>query len=85
MKAIGYQQSLPCDDPDSLVDATLPEPVPGPYDLLVAVKVAVGGDDDLATVARAIDSAEAAIRAAVPSAKYIFIEPDLDRSATGSA
>lgn len=57
----------------------------GPDDLLVAVKVAVGGDDDLATVARAIDSAEAAIRAAVPSAKYIFIEPDLDRSATGSA
>ena len=38
MKAIGYQQSLPCDDPYSLVDATLPEPVPGPYDLLVAVK-----------------------------------------------
>ena len=38
MKAIGYQQSLPCEDPYSLVDATLPEPVPGPYDLLVAVK-----------------------------------------------
>lgn len=38
MKAIGYQRSLPCDDPDCLVDISLPEPVPGPHDLLVAVK-----------------------------------------------
>ena len=38
MKAIGYQQSLPCDHPDALLDITLPEPVPGPHDLLVAVQ-----------------------------------------------
>ena len=38
MKAIAYQQSLPCDHPDSLLDITLPEPVPGPHDLLVAVQ-----------------------------------------------
>lgn len=38
MKAIGYQQCLPCDHPDALVDLTLPEPAPGPHDLLVEVK-----------------------------------------------
>lgn len=55
----------------------------GPDDLLVAVKVAVGAGDELATVAAAIDEAEVAIRSAVPSAKYIYIEPDLDRSLSG--
>src|SRR5689334_9909204 len=37
MKAIGYHQSLPIDDPASLQDLTLPDPVPGPRDLLVRV------------------------------------------------
>ena len=37
MKAIGYHQSLPIDDPMSLQDLTLPDPVPGPRDLLVRV------------------------------------------------
>lgn len=56
----------------------------GPDELLVAAKVAVGGGDDLSTVARAIDEAESAIREAVPSAAYIYIEPDVDRSASGA-
>ncbi|MCJ0975358.1 zinc-binding alcohol dehydrogenase family protein [Pseudomonas sp. PS1] len=38
MKAIGYQQSLPADDPRSLQDIELPEPTPGPRDLLVEVR-----------------------------------------------
>jgi len=38
MKAIAYQKSLPISDPESLVDITLPEPAPGPRDLLVEVK-----------------------------------------------
>ena len=37
MKAIGYHQSLPIDDPASLQDLTLPDPVAGPRDLLVRV------------------------------------------------
>ena len=37
MKAIGYHQSLPIDDPASLRDLTLPDPVAGPRDLLVRV------------------------------------------------
>ena len=38
MKAVAYQKSLPISDAASLQDITLPEPVPGPRDLLVEVK-----------------------------------------------
>jgi zinc-binding alcohol dehydrogenase family protein len=38
MKAVGYLQSLPIDQPESLIDVELPEPSPGPHDLIVAVK-----------------------------------------------
>ena len=38
MKAVGYRNSLPIDQADSLLDLTLPDPVPGPRDLIVAVK-----------------------------------------------
>ncbi len=38
MKAIGYQQPLPVDHPESLLDITLPDPEPGPNDLLVEVR-----------------------------------------------
>jgi len=37
MKAIGYYQNLPINNPESLVDLNLPDPVPGDHDLLVAV------------------------------------------------
>ncbi len=38
MKAIVYtQHGLPADDPRSLVDTELPQPAPGPHDLLVRV------------------------------------------------
>lgn len=38
MKAIAYQQSLPANDPNALVDITLPDPHPISRDLLVEVK-----------------------------------------------
>ena len=38
MKAVGYRQSLPIDDPASLEDLSLPDPAPGGRDLLVRVK-----------------------------------------------
>jgi len=38
MKAIGYYQSLPIENPESLQDIELPAPVPGARDLLVRVK-----------------------------------------------
>lgn len=37
MKAVVYRKPLPSDDPQSLVDADIPEPVPGARDLLVQV------------------------------------------------
>lgn len=51
----------------------------GPEELLVGAKIALAPTTDLATVAATIDAAEAAVRAAVPAAKVIYIEPDLDR------
>ncbi len=50
----------------------------GPEEVLVAAKVdfAVEGISELA---RAVDAVEARVRAAVPSATLIYIEPDLDR------
>lgn len=52
----------------------------GPEELLVAVKIAVTSDDTAAEVARGIDAAESRIREAVPMARHIYIEPDLDRA-----
>jgi cation diffusion facilitator family transporter len=49
----------------------------GPEELLVAAKVAVRHDDTAAEVARAIDAAEERIRAAVPIARVIYLEPDI--------
>jgi cation diffusion facilitator family transporter len=52
----------------------------GPDELLVAAKIAVAHGGAGAEIAKDIDDAEAAIRAAVPTARYVFLEPDLDRS-----
>ncbi|WFB09154.1 cation diffusion facilitator family transporter [Streptomyces sp. LX-29] len=49
----------------------------GPEELLVAAKIAVPQEDTAADVARAIDAAEARIRAAVPIARVIYLEPDV--------
>jgi NADPH2:quinone reductase len=38
MRAVGYRTPSPIDAPDALVDIDLPDPVPGPRDLLVEVK-----------------------------------------------
>ncbi|MEU7816769.1 cation diffusion facilitator family transporter [Pseudonocardia sp. NPDC049154] len=52
----------------------------GPEELLVAAKLALAPGSSVETVARAIDDAEARVRAAVPDARVIYLEPDLDRS-----
>ncbi|GAC66202.1 cation diffusion facilitator family transporter [Gordonia soli] len=56
----------------------------GPEELLVAAKIAIPPKTDVAAVAAAIDSAEARVRAALPQARVIYLEPDLDRSSTPS-
>jgi cation diffusion facilitator family transporter len=53
----------------------------GPDELLVAAKLAMPRGAHLPEVAAAIDEAEARVRAAVPIARVIYLEPDLDRSA----
>jgi cation diffusion facilitator family transporter len=53
----------------------------GPDELLVAAKIGVEHDDTAAQVARAIDEAEARVRAAVPIATVIYLEPDIRRPA----
>jgi cation diffusion facilitator family transporter len=55
----------------------------GPDELLVAAKIALAASTDLATVAATINAAEASVRAAVPAARVIYLEPDLDRALTG--
>lgn len=54
----------------------------GPEEMLVGAKIALAASTDLATVAATIDAAEVAIRAAVPAAQVIYLEPDLDRALT---
>ncbi|MEZ0088911.1 cation diffusion facilitator family transporter [Streptacidiphilus sp. EB129] len=51
----------------------------GPEELLLAAKIAVRHDDTAAEVARAIDAAETRVRAAVPVARVIYLEPDILR------
>ncbi len=51
----------------------------GPDELLVAAKVAVATTTTARDIALGIDAAERALRAVVPSARWVFIEPDLDR------
>lgn len=52
----------------------------GPEELLVAAKIEVPSASTAADVAAAIDAAEGRIRAAVPIARVIFLEPDLRRA-----
>ncbi|GII91033.1 cation diffusion facilitator family transporter [Sinosporangium siamense] len=53
----------------------------GPEELLVAAKIEVAHDDSAAEIARGIDAAERRVRAAVPIARVIYLEPDLYREA----
>lgn len=49
----------------------------GPETLLVAAKIAVLHDDTARSIAAGIDAAERRIRAVVPIAELIFLEPDI--------
>lgn len=51
----------------------------GPEELLVAAKIETDRDADLARIAGIIDDAEQRIRTAMPTARRIFLEPDLLR------
>ncbi|MEU2659779.1 cation diffusion facilitator family transporter [Streptomyces sp. NPDC007325] len=57
----------------------------GPEELLVAAKIAVATDETAPQVARAINAAEERIRAAVPIARVIYLEPDIYDDAAAAA
>lgn len=52
----------------------------GPDELLVGAKVALADDLDVARVARALDAAEERVRRVVPTARAMYLEPDLYRA-----
>ncbi|MEV6429474.1 cation diffusion facilitator family transporter [Nocardia sp. NPDC051463] len=54
----------------------------GPEEMLIAAKVAITPGLDIEDIAAAIDAAEARVRAAVPAARIIYLEPDLYRTPT---
>ncbi len=54
----------------------------GPEEILVACKISVEPTDVVKDVTDTIDAVEEQIRAAVPEARYIFIEPDIRRAAS---
>ncbi|HZC41438.1 MAG TPA: cation diffusion facilitator family transporter [Streptosporangiaceae bacterium] len=57
----------------------------GPESLLVAAKIAVRHTDQAGAIAAGIDAAERRIRAAVPIADMIYLEPDLYQAARADA
>jgi divalent metal cation (Fe/Co/Zn/Cd) transporter len=56
----------------------------GPDELLIAAKIAVPAAMSTAEVAQIINEAETRIRSAVPAARVIYLEPDLDRTPAAS-
>jgi divalent metal cation (Fe/Co/Zn/Cd) transporter len=55
----------------------------GPEEVLVAAKIAIAPTASGREIATAIDAAEARVRAAAPTARVIYLEPDLDRNVVG--
>src|ERR1700740_2090053 len=53
MKAVAYQECLPISHAESLLDVDLPEPAPGPHDLLVEVRAVAVNPVDTKMRARA--------------------------------
>jgi divalent metal cation (Fe/Co/Zn/Cd) transporter len=52
----------------------------GPDALLVGAKIAISRSQTAEDITRGIDEAEQLLRIAVPSAQYVFLEPDFDKS-----
>jgi cation diffusion facilitator family transporter len=57
----------------------------GPEELLVAAKIAVRPEATAAEVAEAINAAESRVRATEPSARVIYLEPDIYSAAEAAA
>ncbi|WP_296632982.1 cation diffusion facilitator family transporter [Rhodoluna sp.] len=51
----------------------------GPDELMVGAKIAIASSDGAESIVRTIDAAEVAVRAVVPAARVIYLEPDIRR------
>ncbi len=51
----------------------------GPDELLVAAKIGISPESSADEIVKGIDQAEQLLRSAVPTAKYVFLEPDFKR------
>ena len=51
----------------------------GPDELVVAGKIGVSPDADVEDIAATINEAETRVREALPSARIIYLEPDIYR------
>ena len=96
MKALLIGESASSIDQDQIIDAlTSTDEVErvihirtlyfGPDELMVAAKLGFAADLTVAELARAVDAAEAAVRARMPSVALIYIEPDLYRDTADTA
>ncbi|GGZ63536.1 transporter [Streptomyces inusitatus] len=57
----------------------------GPEEVLVAAKIAVPNDDTAQKIAASINAAEERVRAAVPIARVIYLEPDVYSASAAAA
>jgi divalent metal cation (Fe/Co/Zn/Cd) transporter len=91
MKSLLIGESATEDERDAIVQAIEPDPDVtrlihmrtehlGPDELLVAAKAEFDGGLSFADLARAVDDTEARLRQAVPSARVVYIEPDVART-----
>jgi cation diffusion facilitator family transporter len=91
MKSLLIGESASREDLDAIEDAINRSPLVaqiihlrtehlGPDDILVGAKLEFAGPMEQAELAKAIDAVEAEIRAAVPRATVIYLEPDLART-----
>lgn len=74
-------EALPGDGVDRVIH--LKTQYLGPEELLLAAKIAIAPGSSAAAIARAIDAAESRVRTAVPQARVIYLEPDIDRGVDG--
>ncbi|MGU3389946.1 zinc-binding alcohol dehydrogenase family protein [Sphingomonas sp. M1A8_2b] len=86
MRAIGYTQSLPIDDPQSLVDLDLPKPEANGRDLLVEVKaVSVNPVDTKIRQRRTDPNGEPQVLGWDASGVVVGVGPNVTRFAVGDA
>ncbi|MFT4088386.1 MAG: cation diffusion facilitator family transporter [Gordonia sp. (in: high G+C Gram-positive bacteria)] len=76
-------QALPGDGVDRVIH--MKTQYLGPDELMVAAKIAIAPGATASDVASTIDRAEARVRAAVPLARIIYLEPDIDRGSASGA